>query len=98
MRQGRFDEPANEIAQLYSEPVSTDWRLYAHDIKGSLAHAAPLVAAGILTKEDREKIEAALTGIEAEIKACDFRWERQLGDVHMNIDAAWTTHIAPAGA
>jgi argininosuccinate lyase len=98
MRQGRFDEPASETAQLYSESVSIDWRLYSHDIKGSLAHAAALAAAGILTKEEHEKIEAALTVIEAEIKAGDFRWERSLEDVHMNIEAALTKRIGPAGA
>ncbi len=98
MRQGRFDEPASETAQLYSESVSIDWRLYAHDIKGSLAHAQALAAAGILTKEDYEKIEAALTVIEAEIKAGDFRWERGLEDVHMNIEAALTKRIGPAVA
>ncbi|HZE56480.1 MAG TPA: argininosuccinate lyase [Chthoniobacterales bacterium] len=98
MRQGRFDEPANETAQLYSESVSIDWRLYAHDIKGSLAHAKALAAAGIFTKEEREKIEAALTVIEAEIKAGDFRWERTLEDVHMNIEAVLTKRIGPAVA
>ena len=98
MRQGRFDEPANETAQLYSESVSIDWRLYAHDIKGSLAHANALAAAGILTKEEHEKIEAALTVIEAEIKAGDFRWERSLEDVHMNIEAALIKRIGAAGA
>ena len=98
MRQGRFDEPVNETAQLYSESVSTDWRLYAHDIKGSLAHAAALVAAGILTKEEHEQIEAALTVIEAEIKAGDFRWERKLEDVHMNIEAELTKRIGAVGA
>ncbi|MEY2578469.1 MAG: argininosuccinate lyase [Verrucomicrobiota bacterium] len=98
MRQGRFDEPANETAQLYSESVSIDWRLYAHDIKGSLAHAAALAAAGILTKEEHEQIDAALTVIEAEIKAGDFRWDRSLEDVHMNIEAALTKRIGAAGA
>jgi len=98
MRQGRFDESANETAQSYSESVSIDWRLYAHDIKGSLAHATALKAAGILTKEEHEEIEAALTVIEAEIKAGDFRWERSLEDVHMNIEAALTKRIGPAGA
>src|SRR3954447_23399271 len=98
MRQGRFDEPASETAQLYSESVSIDWRLYAHDIKGSLAHANALAAAGILSKEEHETIEAALTVIEAEIKAGDFRWERVLEDVHMNIEAALTKRIGPAGA
>src|SRR3954469_14698041 len=98
MRQGRFDEPASETAQLYSESVSIDWRLYAHDIKGSLAHAKALKTAGILTREEHEKIEAALTVIEAEIKAGDFRWERSLEDVHMNIEAALTKRIGPPGA
>jgi argininosuccinate lyase len=98
MRQGRFDEPASEAAQLYSESVSIDWRLYSHDIKGSLAHAAALVAVGILTKEEHEQIEAALTVIEAEIKAGDFRWDRSLEDVHMNIEAALTKRIGAAGA
>ena len=98
MRQGRFGEPASETAQLYSESVSIDWRLYAHDIRGSLAHAAALAAAGVLTKEEHEKIQAALSVIEAEIKAGDFRWERALEDVHMNIEAALTKRIGPAGA
>jgi argininosuccinate lyase len=98
MRKGRFDEPASETAQLYSESVSIDWRLYSHDIKGSLAHAAALAAAGILTKEEHEQIDAALTVIEAEIKAGDFRWDRSLEDVHMNIEAALTKRIGAAGA
>src|SRR3954470_21085300 len=98
MRQGRFDEPASETAQLYSESVSIDWRLYSHDIKGSLAHSRALAVAGILTKEEHEKIEAALTVIDAEIKAGDFRWERALEDVHMNIESALTKRIGPAGA
>jgi argininosuccinate lyase len=98
MRQGRFDEPASETAQLYSESVSIDWRLYSHDIKGSLAHAAALAAAGILTKEEHEQIKAGLTVIEAEIAAGEFRWERSLEDVHMNIEAVLTKRIGAAGA
>jgi argininosuccinate lyase len=98
MRKGRFEEPASETAQLYSESVSIDWRLYRYDIKGSLAHAAALLAAGILTKEEHVQIEAGLTVIEAEIEAGDFRWERALEDVHMNIEAVLTKRIGAAGA
>ena len=98
MRSGRFDEPASEKAQLYSESVSIDWRLYSHDIKGSLAHAAALAAAGILTKEEHEQIKAGLTVIEAEIAAGEFRWERSLEDVHMNIEAVLTKRVGAAGA
>jgi argininosuccinate lyase len=98
MRQGRFDQPASETAQRYSESVSVDWRLYSHDIKGSLAHAKALAAAGILTPEEHEEIKAALTVIEAEIGAGDFRWDSSLEDVHMNIEAALTKRIGAAGA
>lgn len=98
MRSGRFDEPASEKAQLYSESVSIDWRLYAYDIKGSLAHAAALAVAGILTKEEHEQIKAGLTVIEAEIAAGEFRWERSLEDVHMNIEAVLTKRVGAAGA
>jgi argininosuccinate lyase len=98
MRQGRFDQPVSATAQLYSESVSVDWRLYSHDIKGSLAHAKALATAGILTKEEQEEIKAALTVIEAEIGAGDFRWDSSLGDVHMNIEAALTKRIGAAGA
>ena len=98
MRQARFNEPANQTAQLYSESVSIDRRLYSHDIKGSLAHATALAVAGILTKEEHEEIKAALTVIEAEIEAGDFRWDSSLENVHMNIEAALTKRAGPAGA
>jgi argininosuccinate lyase len=98
MRKGRFEKPASETAQLYSESVSIDWRLYSHDIQGSLAHAAALAAAGILTKDEHEQIVAGLAVIEAEIAAGEFRWERTLEDVHMNIEATLTKRIGAAGA
>ncbi len=98
MRKGRFEQPASETAQLYSESVSIDWRLYSSDIKGSLAHAAALAAAGILSREEHEQIEAGLIVIEAEIAAGEFPWERAREDVHMNIEAALTKRIGAAGA
>jgi argininosuccinate lyase len=42
IRKGRFSQPAAEIALRYGESVSFDWRLYRHDIAGSIAHAAAL--------------------------------------------------------
>jgi hypothetical protein len=49
IRKGRFNKPAAEIAQRYGESVSFDWRLYRHDIAGSIAHAAALARAGIIS-------------------------------------------------
>jgi len=49
MGKGRFNKPAAKIAQRYSESVSFDWRLCRCDIAGSIAHAAALARAGIIT-------------------------------------------------
>jgi argininosuccinate lyase len=87
-----------EIAQRYSQSVSFDWRLYRHDIAGSIAHAAALAHAGILTSEEREKIDKGLREIEIEIENGKFEWDQSLEDVHMNIEAALTKRIGAAGA
>src|ERR1700731_1995229 len=98
MRKGRFDKPAAKIARRYSESVSIDRRLYRHDIAGSMAHAAALAQAGILSLEEREKIEKGLRVIEQEIEAGKFKWNESLEDVHMNIEAALSKRIGAAGA
>ena len=64
MRKGRFSEAAAEMAQRYSESVSIDWRLYRHDIAGSIAHAAALASAGILTADEQAKIDNVLRASE----------------------------------
>jgi argininosuccinate lyase len=97
MRKGRFNKPAAEIARRYGESVSFDWRLYRHDIAGSIAHAAALARAGIINADERQKIEDELRAIEKEIESGKFAWERSLEDVHMNIEAALTKRVG-AGA
>jgi argininosuccinate lyase len=98
MREGRFSSPAAEIAQRYSESVSFDRRLYRHDIAGSIAHAAALASAGILSADEFEMIARGLREIENEIAADKFVWDQSLEDVHLNIEAALTKRIGPAGA
>ena len=98
MRKGRFNAPPAEIAQRFSESVSSDWRLYRHDIAGSIAHANALALAGFLTPKEREEIEVGLREIETEIAAGKFHWERSLEDVHMNIEAALIKRIGSTGA
>ena len=98
MRKGRFNKQAAEVAQRYSESVSFDWRLYPYDIAGSIAHAAALAQAGILTAEEREKIDNGLREIEAEIESGKFEWDQSLEDMHMNIEAALTKRIGASGA
>ncbi len=98
MRSGRLSGQPSEIAQRFSESVSFDWRLYHHDIAGSIAHAAALAAAGIISADERDKIDKGLREIEKEIGAGNFKWDPALEDLHMNIEAALTHRIGDAGA
>ena len=98
MWSGRFEQPTDALLRTFSESVSFDWRLYAHDIDGSLAHAAALRAAGLLTDEELRQIGDGLETIRGEIARGEFRFRPELEDVHMNVEAALTARIGPAGA
>ncbi len=98
MWKGRFAQETSALVQRYGESVSFDWRLYPHDIAGSIAHSKGLLKAGILTADEQGQIEAGLLQIRAEIEKGDFEFKESLEDVHMNIEAELTRRIGPAGA
>src|SRR5438445_10899141 len=98
MRKGRFHKSVADVAQRYSESVSFDHRLYPYDIAGSIAHAAALAKAGIISAAEQKKIEAGLREIEKEIDSGKFQWDESLEDIHMNIESALTKRIGDTGA
>src|SRR6266853_432384 len=98
MWKGRFQQETAALLQSYSESISFDWRLWRHDIEGSVAHSAALQAAGLITVDEREKIVAGLREIGAEIEAGKFQFKTELEDIHMNIEAELTRRIGDAGA
>ncbi len=98
MWKGRFQQETSALLQQYSESISFDWRLWRHDIAGSMAHSAALLAAGLITADEREKIVAGLREIGAEIEAGKFEFKVELEDIHMNIEAELTRRIGDAGA
>jgi len=98
MWKGRFSSASSNLLLQFGESVSFDWRLYAHDVAGSIAHARQQLRAGLLTQEEFAQIESGLLGILADIEAGNFEWDVNLEDVHMNIEAELTKRIGSAGA
>ncbi len=98
MWKGRFTQPTSPLLQRYSESVSYDWRLYRQDIRGSIAHATALLAAGLISPEDLTAITEGLEQIGREIEGGQFEFDPALEDIHMNIEAALTRRIGEAGA
>jgi argininosuccinate lyase len=97
-RSGRFAAELNAAAAKFTQSVSFDWRLWEHDILGSLAHAAMLKKIGVLTAREERAIEKDLTAIAREIVAGKFQWSVEDEDVHMNIERALINREPTAGA
>ncbi len=96
-RSGRFASgPAADVAQ-FTESISFDWRLWRHDILGSMAHATMLKKISVLKQNELSAITKGLNQIGKEIAAGKFSWKPELEDVHMNIEAELTKRV-PAGA
>ena len=96
-RSGRFASGPGEDVARFTESISFDWRLWWHDLHGSLAHAGMLQRIGVLTRAELKEIKGGLKEIAGEIEAGKFAWKAELEDVHMNIEAELTRRV-PAGA
>src|SRR4051794_30243606 len=93
---GRFVSGPAEIMEEINASIGFDKRLAPHDIRGSLAHAAMLGAAGILPREDVTAIERGLKAIAAEIESGAFTFSRALEDIHMNVEQRLADLIGPS--
>src|ERR1700761_2187953 len=96
-RSGRFTSgPFADVAR-FTESISFDWRLWKHDILGSMVHATMLQRIGVLTAAELKAILKGFDGIAHDIQLGKFHWRAELEDVHMNIEAELTRRV-PAGA
>src|SRR3954466_2376470 len=87
----------DQRVEKFTESVSFDRRLYAHDIRGSIAHANMLSKVGTLTDHERHEIVTGLEQIAREIAADDFKFRQELEDIHMNIERSLIERIGDVG-
>jgi argininosuccinate lyase len=85
------------LVKRYTASVDFDQRLARVDIEGSLAHAAMLCTAGIISQNDLSSIRQGMAQILAEIDAGSFHWSIELEDVHLNIERRLTELVGDAG-
>ncbi|MGI9524044.1 MAG: argininosuccinate lyase [Hyphomicrobiaceae bacterium] len=83
---GRFQSSPSEIMEQINASVDYDQRFAQQDIRGSVAHAEMLAAAGIIDEIDARQILHGLAQIRSEISSGQFGWDRGLEDVHMNVE------------
>src|ERR1700760_268170 len=74
-----------------------DVLLAEYDVLGSLAHTEMLASVGLLSKEDLTLIHAGLNEILGEIRAGSFVIEKDIEDVHSQVEFLLTSRIGEAG-
>jgi argininosuccinate lyase len=84
---GRFKKGIDKAVEKYIASIPFDWRLYKHDIAGSMAHAQMLSKQGLISKKDAELIVKGLVSIREEIEQGKLEFKLELEDVHMNIES-----------
>ena len=94
---GRFQESLNETADDFNASIRFDKRMYAQDIRGSMAHAAMLGAQGVISQEDASAIIDALDGILADLTSGKLPFDESSEDIHMFVEAELTRRIGDVG-
>ena len=93
---GRFASGPDAIMEAINASIGFDKKLYAQDIRGSIAHAGMLAQTGIISTADQEKIVHGLNTILSEIEEGRFEFSTRLEDIHMNVEAQLAELIGPA--
>ena len=94
---GAFSRPTTALVEKFTESITFDRRLYAHDIRGSIAHAQMLAGVGLLTADECRQIEQGLGEIRQEIEQGRFQFLTELEDIHMHIERALTDRLGDIG-
>ena len=94
---GRFEEINSNLLLEFNESISFDKRLYKEDIKGSIAHAKMLNKIGLIKDDELKEILNGLNKILNDIENDNVKFNKELEDIHMNIEYLLTKEIGELG-
>ena len=93
---GRFAAGPAAIMEEINASIGFDKKMFAQDIRGSIAHSQMLAKQGIIAAADQQKIESGLHNVLSEIESGAFEFSRSREDIHMNVEARLAEIIGPA--
>jgi argininosuccinate lyase len=93
---GRFASGPAAIMEAINASIGFDKKLYAQDIRGSVAHSVMLAETGIISADDQQKIAHGLNTILREIEDGKFAFSTRLEDIHMNVESRLAELIGPS--
>lgn len=94
---GRFTKETDRLVYNFNASISFDRKLYAQDIKGSIAHVMMLTKQGILTEIEKEKIIAGLESILSDVEKGKLEISDTYEDIHSFVEATLIDRIGEPG-
>lgn len=94
---GRTSGNTDAIADDFNSSIPFDSRMYAQDIKGSVAHAAMLGATGILSQQEADTLIEGLQGILDDLKSGALEIDMTCEDIHMFVEQVLTERLGDVG-
>ncbi len=94
---GVTDGVTDSIADDFNSSIHFDSRMYAHDIKGSMAHAMMLSLCNIITQDEADTIIKGLEEILNDLQNGDLNFDMTAEDIHMFVEQELTNRIGDVG-
>ncbi|KAG5646686.1 hypothetical protein DXG03_002676 [Asterophora parasitica] len=94
---GRFTGKTDPLMHAFNQSLKYDQRMYAADIKGSIAYAKSLTRVGILTPEESSKITDGLRTVLKEWQDGKFQIQTDDEDIHTANERRLSELIGPLG-
>jgi argininosuccinate lyase len=94
---GRFAVQADEVAKRFGDSIGFDRRMYAADIRASLAYASALEQAGLISAGEHEQLVAGLQQVQAEFDAGAFQIQPADEDIHTAVERRLTELAGEVG-
>lgn len=94
---GRTSGETSAAADDFNSSISFDSRMYAQDIKGSMAHAAMLSYTGIISASEADELIAGLQSILDDLNSGALEPDPAAEDIHMFVEQVLTERIGDTG-
>ena len=92
-----FTKETDQLVYDFNASIRFDRRLYAEDIRGSIAHVMMLAKQKILTEAEKEDIIAGLEGILDDVEQGKLEISDKYEDIHSFVEATLIDRIGEAG-
>src|SRR5687768_5593705 len=94
---GRFNAATNDLMKQFQDSFRFDVRLYAVDMRGSIAYANAILRAGLLTDSEHRAILSGLEQVRVEFETGAFESLPSDEDIHTAVERRLTELIGAAG-